>query len=106
MQQNPTWYKETAHCIEANLYQLKSGAETPLILEQIMAHIQTLVEHQLNKQVEEKPSTWTITAQFTVFAGDMDKASVIGNAESLLTNMTDGSDLIFATVIDAKRDEI
>ena len=54
---------------------------------------------------EEKKDTWTVTVELTVFAGDMDKSNVIGNAEKVLTDITDGSDFCGFTVIDAKRDE-
>jgi len=54
----------------------------------------------------EKAQTWTITAQLTVFAGDMDKADVIANAEKVLSDITDGSDIAGFAVIDAERDEI
>ena len=52
----------------------------------------------------DKLDTWTLTVEITVFAGDMTKESVIANAESLLTNMMDGSDFCNYTVIDATRD--
>jgi len=48
--------------------------------------------------------TWTITVEFTVFAGDMDKDNVISNAESILDDITDGTDFAGYHVIDAKRD--
>lgn len=48
--------------------------------------------------------TWTITIQFTVFAGDMGKEEVIENAEKILADMTDGSDFSGVTVINAERD--
>jgi hypothetical protein len=53
----------------------------------------------------EKMDTWTITAHFTVFAGDMSKAEVIKTAADLLEKLTDGTDFMGADVIDAKRDE-
>lgn len=55
---------------------------------------------------DEKASTWTITVQMTVFAGDMDKENVISNAEELLPNLLDGTDFTGVSVIDAKRDEL
>ena len=54
----------------------------------------------------EKAQTWTITAQITVFAGDMDKDEVIRTAEEGLQNLIDGSDFSGATITDAQRDEI
>ncbi len=50
--------------------------------------------------------TWTVTVELTVFAGDMDTGSVIGNAERILANITDGTDFASYSVIGAKRDEI
>lgn len=52
----------------------------------------------------EKPTTWTITAQFTVFAGDMDKKDVIDNAQAILESLTDGSDINGITITEAERD--
>ena len=48
--------------------------------------------------------TWTITVQLTVFAGDMDKESVIGEAERLLPDLLDGTDFTGISVINAERD--
>ncbi len=53
----------------------------------------------------EKKETWTVTVELTVFAGDMDKGNVIGNAEKILDDITDGTDFCSYSVIDAKRDE-
>lgn len=53
----------------------------------------------------EKAETWTITAQFTVFAGDMDKQDVIANAQTILESITDGSDISGITITDAQRDQ-
>lgn len=55
--------------------------------------------------MKDKKDTWTVTAQLTVFAGDMDKETVIANAEKVLEDITDGSDICGFSVIDAKRDE-
>ena len=52
----------------------------------------------------EKKDTWTITAELTVFAGDMSKENVIQNAEELLNDITDGTDFVGFTITDAKRD--
>lgn len=49
--------------------------------------------------------TWTVLVELTVFAGDMDKDSVIGNAERILEHMTEGSDFAGFNVIGATRDE-
>lgn len=54
----------------------------------------------------EKLGTWTLTATFTVFAGNMRKEDVISSAENMLQEMTDGSDIMDITVSDATRDEI
>ncbi len=51
------------------------------------------------------PDTWTITATFTVFAGDMERNEVIAKAQEDLNNLVDGSDYIGGTILDAKRDE-
>lgn len=53
-----------------------------------------------------KADTWTVTVELTVFAGNMAKESVIGNAETILKDITDGTDFAGFSVIDAKRDEI
>ena len=53
-----------------------------------------------------KADTWTITVKMTVFAGDMDKANVMGNAQQQLENMCDGSDFMSIFVEDAERDEV
>ena len=50
-------------------------------------------------------TTWTITATFTVFAGDMDKQDVINNAQAIIESMTDGSDISGVAIIEAKRDQ-
>ena len=55
--------------------------------------------------MEEKKDTWTVTVELTVFAGDMDKGSVMGEAERILEDITDGSDFCGFYVKDAKRDE-
>lgn len=55
--------------------------------------------------MEEKKDTWTLTVELTVFAGDMDKESVIGEAERQLPNLLDGTDFMGVHVVDAKRDE-
>lgn len=52
-----------------------------------------------------KKDTWTVTVELTVFAGDMDKSNVISNAETILDDITDGTDFAGYSVIDAKRDE-
>ena len=49
-------------------------------------------------------STWTITIEASVFAGDMEKEGVIQNAQELLNNLLDGTDFIGVNVVDAKRD--
>lgn len=54
---------------------------------------------------QDQPETWTITAQFTVFAGDMSPEEVTARAEQDLANLIDGTDYIGASVIEAKRDE-
>lgn len=53
-----------------------------------------------------KAETWTVTATFTVFAGDMSKADVMSSAEEILRSTTDGSDIMSVAVLDAVRDEI
>ncbi len=53
-----------------------------------------------------KQDTWTVTVEFTVFAGNMAKDNVISNAESLLADLTDGTDFTGINVIDAKRDDL
>ena len=53
-----------------------------------------------------KANTWTITVEMTVFAGDMDESNVIGNAESLLPNLLDGTDFTGVSVVKAVRDEV
>lgn len=53
-----------------------------------------------------KLNTWTITAELTVFAGDMSEENVIQNAEELLESITDGSDITKFYVIKANRDEM
>lgn len=55
--------------------------------------------------MDDKKDTWTITVEMTVFAGDMDKESVIGEAERILSDITDGTDFCGFCVIDAKRDK-
>lgn len=55
--------------------------------------------------MEDKKDTWTVTVELTVFAGDMDKGNVIGNAETILEDITDGTDFAGFVVTDAKRDE-
>jgi hypothetical protein len=55
--------------------------------------------------MEEKKDTWTLTIEMTVFAGDMDKYEVIGEAERQLPILLDGTDFIGVNVIGAKRDE-
>ena len=55
--------------------------------------------------MEEKKDTWTVTVRFTVFAGNMEKNNVISNAETLLADITDGTDFAGFTVTDAERDE-
>lgn len=57
-------------------------------------------------KTEELASTWTITVKMTVFAGDMSKAEVIGEAERLLPDLVDGSDFSGVYVTNAERDEI
>jgi len=52
----------------------------------------------------DKKDTWTVTVELTVFAGDMDKSNVIGNAEKILEDITDGTDFCGYVVTDAKRD--
>jgi hypothetical protein len=56
-------------------------------------------------KMSEKMDTWTVTVNCTVFAGDMDKDSVIAEAERVLTDITDGTDIAGFVVVDAKRDE-
>ena len=55
--------------------------------------------------MKDKNDTWTVTVELTVFAGDMNKDNVISNAESILEDITDGTDFFGFSVIDAKRDE-
>jgi len=50
--------------------------------------------------------TWTVTVQLTVFAGDMEKEDVMSEAERILTDITDGTDFVSFSVIDATIDEI
>ena len=50
--------------------------------------------------------TWTITVKMKVFAVDMDKEGVVGEAERLLPNLLDGTDFMGVEVVDAIRDEI
>ena len=57
----------------------------------------------MKKQIEHS-DTWTVTVQLTVFAGDMDKASVIAEAERLLPDLLDGTDFMGISVIHAERD--
>jgi len=52
-----------------------------------------------------KMDTWTITVNLTVFAGDMSKEEVIENAETILSDITDGTDFAGFCIMDAKRDE-
>lgn len=52
-----------------------------------------------------KKDTWTITVEMTVFAGDMSKEEVIDNAETVLGDITDGSDIAGFYIVDAKRDK-
>jgi len=54
----------------------------------------------------EQSSTWTVTIECIVFAGDMSKEEVISNAQSLAETLHDGTDFISTSVIDAVRDEI
>lgn len=54
--------------------------------------------------MQEQPQTWTLTITATVFAGDMEKEQVESQAQQLLENMTDGSDFVGISVIDAERD--
>lgn len=58
------------------------------------------------REEDDKPDTWTVTVEFTVFAGDMGQESVMSEAERLLGDITDGTDFAGFTVIDAKRDEL
>jgi len=58
------------------------------------------------KKETEKLETWTLKVEMTVFAGDMDKESVIAQAERVLSDITDGSDIASFSVIDAERDEL
>lgn len=55
--------------------------------------------------MKDKKDTWTVTVELTVFAGDMDKKSVVGNAEKILDDITDGTDFVGYSVTNAKRDE-
>lgn len=55
--------------------------------------------------MEDQKDTWTVTVKLTVFAGDMDKENVIGNAEKILEDITDGTDFCGFNVTDAERDE-
>jgi len=55
--------------------------------------------------MNDKKDTWTVTVQMTVFAGDMDKQNVIGNAEKQLPDLLDGTDFMSVNVIDATRDD-
>ena len=55
---------------------------------------------------KEKASTWTVTVNLTVFAGDMEKENVIQNAEELLEGLLDGTDFTGIAVMEAERDEI
>lgn len=54
--------------------------------------------------MSEKLDTWTVTAQFTVFAGDMETSEVVDNAIRTLIALTDGSDMMNVEVISAERD--
>ena len=49
----------------------------------------------------EKSQFWTITATFSVCAGDMEKDEVINQAQSILESLIDGSDISGFTVTDA-----
>ena len=55
--------------------------------------------------MKDKKDTWTVTAELTVFAGDISKDNVIINAEKILADITYGTDFAGFTVTDAKRDE-
>lgn len=55
--------------------------------------------------MEDLKDTWTITAELTVFAGDMEKYKVIEEAQRILEDITDGTDFCGVSVTDAKRDE-
>ena len=56
--------------------------------------------------MKEKLDTWTVFVKCTVFAGNMSKSEVISNAEKVLTDITDGTDLMSFAVIDAERDTL
>jgi hypothetical protein len=55
--------------------------------------------------MEDKKDTWTVTAELTVFAGDMSKEDVIANAEKVLADITEGTDIAGFLVKEAKRDD-
>lgn len=54
--------------------------------------------------MNEKKDTWTVTVEFTVFAGDMDKHEVMANTQKDFEDMVDGSDYMGVNVRDAERD--
>jgi len=54
--------------------------------------------------MEQQNDFWTVTITVSVCAGDMSRDEVMQNAESLLTEMTDGSDFMNVCVVDATRD--
>lgn len=58
------------------------------------------------EQQENLSSIWTLKVEMSVMAGDMDKADVISIAEQVLADITDGSDIIGFSVVDAERDQI
>lgn len=64
------------------------------------------MKQYINHEENDKASTWTVTVELTVFAGDMNKENVISNAKSILEDMTDGSDFASFSIIDAKRDVV
>ncbi len=62
--------------------------------------------NEMIEVIPELPDTWTITATFSVFAGDMEPEDVIAKAQEDLSNMVDGSDYMSVGVLHARRDEL
>lgn len=54
--------------------------------------------------MEQKNDFWTITITASVCAGDMSRDEVMQNAQSILEEMVDGSDIMNIMVEDATRD--
>lgn len=57
-------------------------------------------------QNNNEPQFWTLTITAQVCAGDMDKDTVINQAQTILADMTDGSDIMSIAVINAERDTL